>query len=324
MSFEKIFIQEPMLREGVVWKIINDTIDISYREQGCILESINNLDIASKLLKKLEIGSNINNLNKAEIEVIESLDKLGLITQSKQNKSKPLLTGIGAFQEAMQFTNECQLKYSHSIFFKSMKNNSISKNQLIGFILEYLHITRMAHKILSASIIHHDKRSEEDELLKFFSEELFHDRFVEDSLFAVGYSREELTYLNALPSTFGLCTTLFSMSSQHPLSFKIALFLFEKEVKDFDNEFKRNAERLKLPKDFVSPILKHSNINNEGNHDEISTNLLKNTSIVSNVDLIIIKQNLLKISQLMSWQDYEVTEYYSDQKNKIPRVPIET
>jgi pyrroloquinoline quinone (PQQ) biosynthesis protein C len=320
MSFSKILINTPILREGITWKRINNTIYISYRDQGCILESIDNLDIASKLMHKLELGCDVKSLNTIELGLIDNLDKLGLIEQSIQKKEQPLFDGVSAFHEVMHFINNHQLSNSHSVFFNLMKEDKISKNQLIGYIMEYLHITRMAHKILSASIIHQDDRIIEDTLLKFFNKELFHDRLIEQSLSSVGYSKNDLKYLNALPSTFGICTTLFSISSQHFLSFQIALFLFEKEFNDFDNEFKRNAERLNLPKKFVEPILKHTHINNEGSHDEISIDLLKNVKVVSNSDLIFVKQNLLKLSQLLSWQDIEITEYYSNSQNGFPRV----
>ena len=130
---------------------------------------------------------------------------------------------------------------------------------------------------------------------------------------------KQLETMQPLPMTFTVCATLGVFARQHPLSFKSALMLFEEDDPVFHELFEQRCQALKLPADFYRPVLLHAHINEEGEHDQITADLLSEVSYVSSEEQQLIKKNMTLLIESMILRTYEILDYYDHPDNSIPR-----
>jgi hypothetical protein len=136
---------------------------------------------------------------------------------------------------------------------------------------------------------------------------------------SVGIDGEQLQQMQPLPMTFAVCSTLGVLAHQHPLSFKVALMLFEEDDRQFHHLFKQCCLALGMPREFYQPILLHARINEEGAHEQITASLLQEIPYVSSEERSLVKKNMAILMESMVLRTHEMLEYYGNPNNPVPR-----
>lgn len=330
MLHNSISLNVPKLRPGIDIKINKDQIEINYKSQGCVIDVPGkyNQELLSFFKQLQNDGIPLSmvdithpKIKEEIIEIINELDKFGLLTESDFKFVKQeMINGQQLYNEMLKFSELYKQSHGNSVFYSHLVNKTISYNQLLGYALEYYHVVKLAPGILGSALSNIDNRSSQKILQNFIISEMHHDKMLERSLKAVNITSDHLTFLQPLPMTFAICSTLGILAKQHPLSFKAALFLFEQPYPDFNAAFVERCKAFNLPEGFYEPIIKHSDINEEGEHDDISRILLAQIDCISKEEMLETKKNILSILEFMTAQDLDIIGYYGDNSNLVPRI----
>lgn len=328
MFFDNFSWVRPKFRPGVNIRFLDDCIEIDYKQQGCSIDVLpeNSAELA-KLFKLIQQGNFLlDNVNKQFpafkediFTAISELDKLGLLTESSFDEVEAI-SGRQLYTEVIRFAERFKSKIVKSLFYQRLVEKRITRNELLGYALEYYHVVKLAPGLIGPALSHSDTTKSQKTLQNFLASELHHDRMLEKSLKAVDITMAELEFLQPLPMTFAICSTLGVLAKQHPLSFKASLFLFEQPCVEFNNAFLERCCALNLPKEFYQPIIAHSDINEEGKHDDISRALLAEVAVIAREEVVEVKKNIAAILEFMAGQDIEIVNYYGDKDNLIPRI----
>lgn len=320
ITTEEIF-QEPKLRSNVHIAPNLSGIALEYREQSCDLEvGEEHLNAMADFLAVLSIGGKtMSALRDAKYcgvsldtnTLIEELDRLGLITESKFDVIDQVISGDQLYREVIRVAQRTK-RHSQSKFFNMLLSGNASRKQIIGYALEYYHVVRLAPGLIGPALSISTTRKSQRILQEFLKSELFHDRMLESSLKAVGINASELEYLQPLPGTFAICSSLGVFAKQHPLSFYSALFLFEEPYPEFNEALVNACKNVGIEEGFYRPIIQHASINDEFGHDDISKQLLDGVGAVSSEDVVVTKKNISILVEMFLRQEKDIISYYGN------------
>ena len=252
-------------------------------------------------------------------ELLAEFELRDMLTEKHEKLNSHGLTGHQFYREICHFLMKIKEKLPASLFLQKMADGKLSKNQLIGYALESYHITHLCPRLLAPSLAHFESSATQKLLREFFVSELHHDRLIANSLKSVGIVGEQLKLMQPLPMTFAVASTLGVLASQHPLSFKAALMLFEEDDEQFHKLFKHHCQTLGLPSEFYQPILLHARINEEGDHEHITENLLAQIPYISQEEQWVVKKNMTILMESMVLRTQEIHDYYGNPNNPVPR-----
>ena len=241
-----------------------------------------------------------------------------ILKTQAQTVTQPMI-GLQFYREIRRFLQRWQNQIVRPLAFKKMIEGTIAKEQLIGYALESYHITHLCPRLLAGSLTKQETPRTHQLLQEFFVSELHHDRLIKSSLASVEIDETQLEQVQPLPMTFAVCSALAIFSQQHPLSFKVALWLFEQDDAKFWELFKQRCQELNLPNKFYQPILLHADINDEGEHDRMTEYLLAEVACVSAEEQLQVKKNIAILLESMILRDRQILDYYGNSDNIIPR-----
>lgn len=320
----------PRLRKGVAITVIDTGISLHYHEQGC--------DIAVTPQAKKNLISFLNKLAQGNYsiqklmeifpdkrgfcctEIIQHLDKLGLIDDGVQTQPAGALSGEDFYYtRLLPVIRKWQYNCGDSPLYRRMTSGEITKNEIIGFAMEYYHLVKMSSAIISPALSHNVNDKIRSLLLTLFVEEYDHDKMLLACLAAVDIDESTLLSRQPLPATFMANASLGVYARQHLPSFFSALLLFETPSHTFNKAFINACHTNGLPENFYHPIIKHSDINEEGEHGLITLNLLKEIPVISVEEQNVILIHICSLIEMLFEEDKQIVNFYS-QKNDLRRV----
>ena len=323
------FFTHPKLRPGVTVRQQNGSLELLYREQGCTLDVPG--DTRADLVRFLELLTSGRH-TPAELkercapladqldDLMTELDRLGLLTEAVLPAPTGQLTGRQFYRELVRFTDRLKRRVATSAYQQRLGADQVTRDQLIGYVVEYYHLVHLAPSLVAPALGHRDTPRTREILQDFLVSEMHHDRMLAESLRHVDIDEEALQRSEPLTTTFALCATLGALAHQHPLSFKSILFLFEEPYEEFNTAFERRAAALGLPAGFIRPVLRHSRLNAEGDHDEITRMLLAEVPAVSVEEHVVVKKHVGIVVETLVKLEHHILDYYGDTRNPIPRV----
>jgi hypothetical protein len=178
---------------------------------------------------------------------------------------------------------------------------------LLSYAIQYYHVVSHGPLIIAGALAQARSREARRRLDAFYLEERNHDLLLLDSLKSVGV--DVLSHENAglIPETFNLLSHLHVLADHDPLSFSGTIFLMEEENPEFHKLFIENCDRLHLAKGFWEPIVKHSDINVDGDHGNISCELLSLHENLTNEERIVVKKHLVTMIEMISALDCAIS-----------------
>ncbi|NDL64749.1 iron-containing redox enzyme family protein [Acerihabitans arboris] len=320
----------PRLRKGVAITTNDTGIALHYHEQGCDItvepETKNKLFLFLKTLAKGKYSTKnlIQKFSENEgfccVEIIQRLDKLGLIDDGMQIKQTGALSGEDFyFSRLLPVVRKWQYNAGDSPFYSRMVSGKITNNEIIGFAMEYYHLVKMSPALIAPALSHNLNENIRALLLGLFIEEYDHDKMLLACLSEVGIDESVLLARQPLPATFMANASLGVYARQHFLSFFSALLLFETPSQMFNNTFIDACINKGLPEEFYNPIITHSDINEESDHDLITLNLLREIPVIAVEEQNVILVHICNLIEMLFEEDRQIVEFYS-QKNDLRRV----
>ena len=332
MDFDRALFQRPKLRSGVAFASVNGVIEVEYRSQGCAIQLADiSSDYVFKFLKELKNGSeSINNLkNNYHLfggsfdSMLMELDSLGLLEEAETEVDDigGVLSGVDFYySRLLPAINRVQSKLGDSPLYTRMKGGTVTKNELIGFALEYYHLVRLAPGLIGPSLSHCSNGEIRALLLKLFVEEYDHDKMMAACLGAVGIDESDLVKRQPLASSFAAYASLGVYARQHIFSFFSALMLFETPSNDFNNALVIACKNLDVTEGFYRPLVKHSDINEEEEHGLITLRLFEHVPVISQEEQNTILIHTTALVEMLFKQDRDIVDYYSRQGCDLLRV----
>jgi len=330
MNLSHRLFEKPRLRTGVTFYEAEQEILIEYRDQSCSLhyDEIIPSEIMSFLstIKKdsfttEQLNSQYHNSLGNVNDLLRELDRLGLLEEGKKSSPDSCCTGEDFYHvKLLPMVRNLQYKLSCSPFYIRMKEGNITRNELIGFAMEYYHLVKMAPSLIAPSLSHVVNEQANKQLIKLFIDEYDHDAMMLACLEAVGIPKHVMLKRQPLASTFSSYISLGVYSRQHLLSFFSALFLFETPSTEFNELFINCCQMNNMPPGFYQPIIKHSDINEQESHGTITETLLKTISVISNEEQITTLINVHALVEMLHKQDKEIISYYSHSTVDLYRV----
>ncbi len=318
----------PVFKDRVFIKFRESLVEIRYRDQGCyITVPPEDQPEIAQFLQLLQIGNlsveqlsqNCEGLEDQIPVLLSEFDRRGMLHESQEEMPSVVMSGSQFYRELHQFLARLQKTLPPSLYTQRMLDETITRDQLIGYALESYHVTHLCPRLLAPALANYESLNTQKLLQEFFVSELYHDRLLENSLKSVGVNTTQLEQMQPLPMTFSVCSTLAIFARQHPLSFKAALLLFEIHDEAFHDLFKQRCQALELPKEFYAPILLHAQINEEGDHEQITEILLAEVPSVSPEEQLVVKKNIGVLVESMVKRTSEILDYYGNSQNLIPR-----
>lgn len=317
MSNTHEFFRIPTLRAGVEVQSTDSGFTILYRRQSADLdvpdlaraEMGRLLEALSKGAPASQLTAQAPNLNGVD-SLLDELDRLGLITEGAAPTPTHLWSGPELYRRIRRFARDLRIELGESSLYRGMIEGRATRSQLIGYAIEYHHVVRMSPALIAPAIAHAWEPDAFDILQRFLEDELGHDEMTRSALTAVGVPAESLRATEPLPSTFAVCATLGATAAQDPLSFAACLCLVEESQPEFNRVFAESAGDLGLPPDFVTPLLAHSGINEQGSHADVSRELFATVGCVGLEHEQAVLKQVSAMVESLARMDRDIVRHY--------------
>jgi hypothetical protein len=318
--------ERPRFRDGVDLVFDPDGAECVYRDQSCRVDFAA-APLARKFLELMRDGgrtreelAEVSGFADGSHEMLASLDSMGLLTETRLPAPADVISGRQLYRTLRRMADSLYDAVIGEHFYTLLAQGQATRDQLIGYALEYYHLVHQAPRILAPALAKEEHGEISGLLQDFLADELHHDRMLENSLAAVGITRAQLRRTQPLASTFALIASLGAYASQNPTTFKAALYLFEEASPQFNEAFGQACERAGLPDAFVRPILAHAQLNDDGDHGDISARLLGMVPVVGPEEQHTVTKHLAMIVETLALQDREIVSYYGSPDAVIPRI----
>lgn len=321
-------LRQPKFRQGVSAVVGTTRVDITYGASHCGFDvSEDEAPAVSRLIDHLGAGGlTVSELESHSPEIAEQLprlledfDRLRLLTESTQQRIDGVRSGAQLYREVRRLSDRLIARIARSEFQRALLEGNATRQQLIGYALEYYWIVQAAPGLIGPALGTVKSSSERRLLQDFLKSELGHDRLLAAALQSVGLTQDELDIHQPLPATFALCASLGVYARQDPLSFKACLFLFERAQPAFIDAFDIRCRALGLPEAFYGPLRAHSEINDEYDHEDISRLLMELESAVDPEYCIVVKRHVSIMIETLLQQETQILHYYGEDRDRIPR-----
>ncbi|WP_231420460.1 iron-containing redox enzyme family protein [Sphingomonas sp. Leaf205] len=235
-------------------------------------------------------------------------------------RTEGLVSGAQLYREIRRIAERVTQRVARSAFHTALVEHRATREQLIGYALEYFYIVKAAPGLIGPALATARTQRERDLLQGFLKSELGHDAFLACALEAVGLTPAELEAHQPLPTTFALCAALGVYARQHPLSFKAVLFLFEVAQVAFVDAFDDRCRELDLPAAFYLPLRDHADLNADYEHADISRDLMALEGVVDREATVVVKRNVALMIETMILQEEQILTFYAQPRAAIARI----
>ncbi|RMB35761.1 heme oxygenase-like protein [Sphingomonas sp. PP-F2F-G114-C0414] len=251
--------------------------------------------------------------------LLQGFDAVRLLVESEPG-TEGLVSGAQLYREIRRIAERVTQRVARSAFHTALLEHRATREQLIGYALEYFYIVKAAPGLIGPALATARTSRERDLLQGFLKSELGHDAFLARALEAVGLTPEELEAHQPLPTTFALCAALGVYARQHPLSFKAVLFLFEVAQVAFVDAFDDRCRELDLPAAFYLPLRDHADLNADYEHADISRDLMALEGVVDREAAVVVKRNVALMIETMILQEEQILTFYAQPRAAIARI----
>lgn len=243
-------------------------------------------------------------------ELMHALDDQGMLEFDRAVSGGN--TGTGAFLQLRAFAEGCRDRV-RSPLVEIMRNQSVKKQHLVGYAIEYWHVTHMCPRALAPVLAREDLPDGVWEMfMKFYQQERNHDKMLEKALKSIGIERGTLKKTQPLPSTAAAMAALTRYAYDSPLALFATLFPMEDPEPEFLDLLAQSCSRLGMPGQFYGPLADHSGINDDEDHGAISLELMSKFSFVSDEELVELKKAVSDVIEQRARIDTEIVTWYSD------------
>lgn len=308
----------PALRPGVTVQAGDGTISVDYRRQGCTLDVPEGAraDLL-RVLDSLGSGSTVDALAATAGSVadgvpdlLRELDRLGLLVETGGAPAEAGVTGAELYRDARRIAGGVLRDRARSEFHTALVEGTATREQLVGYAVEYFHVVRLSPGLIAPALAHAWPPAAARMLQEFVAGEIGHDALLAAALTAAGLDPVAVADTEPLPATFTVCATLGVTAAQDPVAFAACLFLVEEPSPAFDAAFAHRAAEVGLPDEFAAPLIRHSDINADAGHDDISRALLATVPYLSAEHRQGALKHVVLVAESLAAMEREILDHY--------------
>ncbi|MFD8525974.1 hypothetical protein ACFV0L_01055 [Streptosporangium canum] len=242
-------------------------------------------------------------------EMLAALDEQGMIAEAEE-AAEGGMSGVSAYAYLRRHADRVRAEV-RSPLVEALVDGSVTRGQLIGYAVEYWHITHLCPRALAPALARDDLGLPVwEKLMHFYMTERNHDRMMEKSLAAVGVPREALLRAQPLPATMAIMASLGVYAYNFPLALISTLFPMEEPEPEFLELFRLRCAELGLPEGFVRPIVSHSDVNEDEAHEAVSLDLLADFPYLSTETVRECAKAVADVIEQRARLDAEVVSWY--------------
>jgi hypothetical protein len=277
-------------------------------------------DLKEGGLTQVELAARAHEIGAHLPHLLEEFDGLRLLSESDPARVARACSGAQLYREVRRVAERTGERVAKSSFYNALVEQRATREQLIGYALEYHWIVLCAPGLIGPALGMAHSQAESALLQDFLRSELGHDRFLSAALKSVGVTQQELALHQPLPATFALCASLGVYARQHQLSFKACLFLFERAQPAFIDAFDARCQALGLPEAFHAPLRAHADLNNQYDHEDISRSLMELEPALDAECCAVVKRHVSIMVETMIGQEEQILTFYGWNRDRIPRI----
>lgn len=313
--------RRPMLRPTAVWRRTSDGAEVTYLDGRRFIEFEFEADRRERFYRFFELlagdqppagelrAAFPGDENEWQ-ELLAALDEQGMLAEGMEAPAGGT-TGVGAYPPLRRFADQIR-ETVRSPLFTALEDGSVTREQLIGYAIEYWHITHLCPRAVAPVLARDDFGvGTWQKLMSFYMTERNHDRMLEKSLKAVGVTREQLLRAQPLPATTAIMAAIGVHAYQFPLALIAVLFPMEDPEPEFLELFVRRARELGLPEAFIKPIVDHSDVNGDEAHDAVTLDILADFPFVSEEEIRECGKAVADIIEQRARLDAEIMQWYA-------------
>lgn len=312
--------RRPMLRPDAVWHQIVDGIEFVYLDGERFVEFEVDAERRQPLYDFVELLADADRAGEAlepafpgsgeELrQMLAVLDEQGMLVEGWCRPAGGV-TGLAAYAVLRRAADEARERV-RSPLFEALREGTATRTHLIGYAIEYWHVTHLCPRALAPVLARDDVGAGTwRKLMAFYLAERNHDRMLEKSLAAVGVTREQLLRSQPLPAVMALMAALGVYAYDFPLALIATLFPMEEPEPDFLELFVARCGELGMPEAFVRPIIDHSDVNEDESHDAVTLDLLADVAYVGDEELHECVKAVADVIEQRARLDREIVAWY--------------
>lgn len=215
--------------------------------------------------------------------------------------------------------------FSHP-FWERMMSGRGSARLFAGWMIELYHYTRNANRHMPLSCAHTREKPLKALRAKHYAEEWNHYHYFMKSLKALGYTDAEISESVPLPMTLALSNFMRQAAREDVLAYSICSAVLEGTTTDrgtYNPYYEKSAELYKIPREAVTPIYAHLDLDVKYQHSDLFLDILKNVETLSAERAgRILDYGHQLVEHIWLWTD-NIEKYYDGEKNPVPRRPFD-
>lgn len=264
-------------------------------------------------------------LDEAKVpKFVEALEASGLLYRVGDPAAK--LTGLefhAKFSSVLRsWLSEA---FSHP-FWERMMSGKGSARLFTGWLIELYHYTKNANRHMPLSCACAHEKPIKQLRAKHYAEEWNHYHYFMKSLKALGYSEPQVADSVALPMTLALSNFMRQAAREDVLAYSICSAVLEGTTTDrgqYNPYYQRSAELYGLPKDAISPIYAHLDLDVQYQHSDLFEDILRHVpQMTSERASIVLDYGHQLVEHIWLWTD-NIEKYYQVESNPMPRRPFD-
>jgi hypothetical protein len=240
-------------------------------------------------------------------EVLTALDKYGFLTERGEPDPASAITGAAFWNQVEAFANRAKTSFK-PVLYPALASGTVARGAIIRYALEYYHLVRHGPSIIAGALPHVGTDRTRRLIERFLIQETGHDCLLLESLAVAGIDERVARASVPLPEAFVIIAALQTLADQDPLSFKSVAFLLEEASPEFHAVFREACERVGLGSDFYAPILHHADINDDGDHGQISALLLAEIPAVSTEERVVVLKHVATLIESLVALEHAVLD----------------
>jgi pyrroloquinoline quinone (PQQ) biosynthesis protein C len=215
--------------------------------------------------------------------------------------------------------------FSHP-FWERMTDGRGSARLFAGWLIELYHYTRNANRHMPLSCAHTRDKALKALRAKHYAEEWNHYHYFMKSLKALGYKEREIVESVPLPMTLALSNFMRQAAREDILAYSICSAVLEGTTTDrgtYNPYYQRCSEIYGIPKEAISPIYAHLDLDVQYQHSDLFLEILKEVpELTATRAARVLEYGHQLVEHIWLWTD-NIERYYDDTHNPMPRRPFD-
>ena len=255
---------------------------------------------------------------------IDALANSGLLY--RLDGAPKTMTGLEFHARFSSVLNSWLLEAFNHPFWERMMSGKGSARLFTGWLIELYHYTKNANRHMPLSCAHAHEKPIKQLRAKHYAEEWNHFHYFMKSLKHLGFTEPQIAASVPLPMTLALSNFMRQAARQDILAYSICSAVLEGTTTDrktYNPYYDKSAELYGIPRDAVTPIYQHLDLDVQYQHSDLFREILEHVPEMSaERATTVLNYGHQLVEHIWLWTD-NIEKYYDVESNPVPRRPFD-